>query len=98
MARKLAERYPQIPVTILHSGEPPWMNARCYSMHLMAKAAKHDLLVATDADIPVGPEYLREMVAPFRDPQVGAALASIAARRLTAASARAWRRWVCPSR
>jgi ceramide glucosyltransferase len=42
-------------------------------MHLMAKAAKYELLVATDADIPVGPEYLREMVAPFSDPQVGAA-------------------------
>jgi ceramide glucosyltransferase len=73
VARKLAERYPRIPVTILNSGEPPWMNARCYSMHLMAKAAKYELLVATDADIPVGPEYLREMVAPFSDPQVGAA-------------------------
>jgi ceramide glucosyltransferase len=48
------------------------MNARCYSMHLMAEAARHDLLVMTDADVPVGPEYLREMVLPFRDPQVGA--------------------------
>jgi ceramide glucosyltransferase len=73
VAAKLAQRYPKIPVTILHSGEPPWMNARCYSMHLMAQAARYDLLVATDADIPVGPEYLREMVAPFRDPAVGAA-------------------------
>lgn len=73
LAAKLALRYPKIPVTILYSGEPPWMNARCYSMHLMAQAARYDLLVATDADIPVGPEYLREMVAPFRDPGVGAA-------------------------
>lgn len=73
VAAKLAERYPRISVTILHSGEPPWMNARCFSMHLMASSARHDLLVATDADIPVTPEYLREMVAPFRDPQVGAA-------------------------
>jgi ceramide glucosyltransferase len=73
VARKLAERYPKIPITILNSGEPPWMNARCYSMHLMAKAAKYDLLVATDADIPVGPDYLRKMVSCFRDPQVGAA-------------------------
>jgi ceramide glucosyltransferase len=73
VAHKLAERYPKIPVTILNSGEPPWMNARCYSMHLMAKASKYDLLVATDADIPVSPEYLREMVAPFSDPRVGAA-------------------------
>lgn len=73
VAAKLAARYPRIPVTILHSGEPPWMNARCYSMHLMAQAARYDLLVATDADIPVGPEYLRAMVAPFRDPGVGSA-------------------------
>jgi ceramide glucosyltransferase len=73
VAARLAQRYPHIPVTILHSGEPPWMNARCYSMHLMASSARYDLLVATDADIPVGPEYLREMVAPFRDPRVGAA-------------------------
>jgi len=73
VARNLAERYPRIPVTILNSGEPPWMNARCYSMHLMAKAARYDLLVATDADIPVGPEYLRKMVSSFRDPEVGAA-------------------------
>jgi ceramide glucosyltransferase len=73
VAAKLAKRYPRIPVTILHSGEPPWMNARCYSMHLMAQAARYDLLVATDADIPVGQEYLREMVRPFRDPAVGAA-------------------------
>ncbi len=73
VAAKLAKRYPKIPVTILHSGEPPWMNARCYSMHLMAQAARYDLLVATDADIPVVPQYLREIVAPFRDPAVGAA-------------------------
>lgn len=73
IARQLAVRYPKIPVRILTSGEPPWMNARCYSMHLLAAAARYELLVATDADVPAGPEYLRAMVAPFRDPAVGAA-------------------------
>ena len=73
IVRKLAARYPHIPVKILTSGEPPWMNARSYSMHLMAEAARHDLLVATDADVPAGPEYLRAMVAPFRNSEVGAA-------------------------
>ena len=73
IARKLAARYKQIPVRILTSGEPPWMNARSYSMHLMAEAARHDLLVATDADVPASPEYLRAMVAPFRNSEVGAA-------------------------
>jgi len=72
IARKLSARYPQIPVTILHSGEPPWINARCYSMHLMAEAAHYELLVASDADVPAGREYLREMVAPFKDEKIGA--------------------------
>jgi len=73
IARNLAARYPRIPVTFLASGEPPWINARCYSMSLMAEAARYDLLVATDADVPAVPSYLREMVAPFSDPSVGAA-------------------------
>jgi len=72
MAAEMAKQYPSIPVTILHSGEPPWQNARCYSMHLMAEAAKHDLMVLTDADVPVTPGYLKEMVKPFGDPAVGA--------------------------
>jgi ceramide glucosyltransferase len=72
IARQLSARYPHIPVKFLNSGEPPWMNARCYSNHLMVQAAQHDLLVIADADVPVRPEYLREMVAPFRDPAVGA--------------------------
>jgi ceramide glucosyltransferase len=72
VARKLADRYPQIPVKFLNSGEPPWMNARCYSNHLMVEAAEHEILIIADADVPVRPEYLREMVAPFRNPVVGA--------------------------
>ena len=73
VARKLSARYPHVPVRILTSGEPPWLNARCYSMSLMAEAAHHDLLVLTDADVPVAPGYLREMVRPFRDAKIGAA-------------------------
>jgi ceramide glucosyltransferase len=71
VARKLAGRHPEIPVRILTSGEPPWLNARCYSLSLMAKAAQHDILAMTDADIPAKPDYLRNMVAPFRDEKIG---------------------------
>jgi ceramide glucosyltransferase len=71
IARKVAARHPEIPVQILTSGEPPWLNARCYSLSLMSHAAKHDILVMTDADIPVKPDYLRNMVAPFRDEKIG---------------------------
>jgi ceramide glucosyltransferase len=70
-ARRVAQKYPQVPVQFLTSGEPPWLNARCYSLSLMAKAARHDILVMTDADIPAPPDYLRSVVAPFRDEKIG---------------------------
>ena len=44
---------------------------RSTSSARMARAARHDLLVLSDADIRVGPGYLRSVAAPFRDPQVG---------------------------
>ncbi len=33
--------------------------------------AKHDLIIVCDSDIRVSPDYLREVAAPFADPQVG---------------------------
>jgi ceramide glucosyltransferase len=38
----------------------------------MFGAARHDILISADADGLVGPSYLREVVAPFSDPKVGA--------------------------
>jgi ceramide glucosyltransferase len=35
--------------------------------------ARHDMLVITDGDVRVRPDYLRSVVGPFRDPKVGAA-------------------------
>jgi ceramide glucosyltransferase len=71
IARKVAERHPEIPVRILTSGEPPWLNARCYSLSLMVEAAQHDIMVMTDPDIPVKADYLRSLVAPFSDEKIG---------------------------
>ncbi len=33
--------------------------------------AKHEIIIVCDSDIRVGPDYLREVCAPFADPQVG---------------------------
>jgi len=38
----------------------------------MAAAAKNDLLVITDSDVLVKPDFLMEVVTPFNDPEVGA--------------------------
>ncbi len=71
IARDLSEKYPSVPVRIMTSGEPPWPNARCFSMNTMKSAARHDILVITDSDVRVEPEYLRAVVEPFRQDQTG---------------------------
>lgn len=38
----------------------------------LSAEARHELLVINDSDIRVGPDYLRSVVAPFRDAEVGA--------------------------
>jgi ceramide glucosyltransferase len=37
----------------------------------MAEAAAHEILVTTDSDVEVAPNYLREIVPPLLDPKVG---------------------------
>jgi ceramide glucosyltransferase len=70
-ARRIAARFPHIPARILTCGEPPWPNARTYSLEIMRRAARHPILVASDSDVSVGPDYLRSVVAPLHDPKAG---------------------------
>ena len=72
VARRVAARYPAVKVCFLTSGEPVYANAKVASLAVMAKAAANDLLVISDSDVSVQPHYLREVVAPFTDPMVGA--------------------------
>jgi len=73
VGRKVAARHPAAPVRYFTSGQPPWPNARCYSLSVMAPNAAHDLLVITDSDVLVTPSFLREIAKSFRDGTVGAA-------------------------
>jgi ceramide glucosyltransferase len=70
VVREVCARYPHIPTRILVTGTP-WPNPVVYSFHCMAQAAAHDILVTTDSDVEVSPRYLREIVPPLLDPQVG---------------------------
>ena len=71
VARRVAERFPLVKTRILTSGEPPWPNARTFSLEIMRREARYPILVASDSDVCVGPDYLSSVVAPLRDPQVG---------------------------
>jgi ceramide glucosyltransferase len=70
VVREVCARYPQIRTRILITGTP-WPNPVVYSFHCLAEVAAHDILVTTDSDVEVGPRYLREIVPPLLDPQVG---------------------------
>ena len=70
VVRGVCARYPQIPSRVLVTGAP-WPNPVVHSFHCMAQVAEHDILVTTDSDVEVSPSYLREIVPPMLDPQVG---------------------------
>jgi ceramide glucosyltransferase len=70
-ARRVAARFPHVKARILTCGEPPWPNARTFSLEIMRREALYPILVASDSDVRVGPDYLASVVAPLADPQVG---------------------------
>jgi ceramide glucosyltransferase len=71
-ARRVAARYPHIPVKFVLTGEPWHINAKVSTLELMEKAAAHDIFVVSDSDVCVTPDYIREVATPFARKEVGA--------------------------
>jgi ceramide glucosyltransferase len=71
VVNQLRRRYPEVKVRCVFSGDPIWPNPRVYSEHKMIAAAEYDYLVIGDSDVRVPRDYLRNIVAPLRDPEVG---------------------------
>ncbi|GGH14895.1 ceramide glucosyltransferase [Silvibacterium dinghuense] len=71
-ARRVAARYPHIPVKYVLTGEPWHINAKVCTLELMERAAAYDIFIVSDSDVRVTPNYLREVAAPFADSKVGA--------------------------
>jgi ceramide glucosyltransferase len=73
VAERCRARYPDIPSRLLVTGEPPYPNAKVYSLDRMLAAASHDLIVMSDSDIRVDPAMLATLAAEFADPALGMA-------------------------
>lgn len=73
VVRKLQKRYPEIPSRLIITGEPPYPNAKVYSLSKMLEAASYDLVVMSDSDIRVDRDLLHKIAAEFRDPEIGVA-------------------------
>ena len=72
-ARRVAARYPHIPAKFLSTGgQPDYINAKVASMEAMEAVAAHEIMVISDSDVRVTPDYLRSVALPFANQQVGA--------------------------
>jgi len=70
---KLRREYPRVPAQLLVTGEPPYPNAKAFSLDRMLQAAANDLVVMSDSDTRVTPDLLRTVSAEFLDKQLGVA-------------------------
>ena len=69
--RRVMAEFPQRRIRILSGAPQLGTNRKVNNLVLLAREARHDFLAQSDADVRVGPNYLREVMAPFADPAVG---------------------------
>ena len=73
LARRLAAEYPTIATRFITCGEPQFPNAKMWSMAALGRAAAHEVLVTSDADARIEPDYLRRCVQALADGSVALA-------------------------
>jgi len=71
VVEKLQREYTNVTSRLLITGEPPYPNAKVFSLDRMLDASAHELLVMSDSDIRVTPGMLRTIAAEFQDPKLG---------------------------
>ncbi len=72
VARRIVESFPNANPTLVIDPRVDVANHKMANVLNMMSHAKHDLIVVADSDVCVDRFYLRRIVAPFSDPQVGA--------------------------
>jgi ceramide glucosyltransferase len=71
VVEQLRKEYSHVPSQLLITGEPPYPNAKVFSLDRMMAVAANDLLVMSDSDIRVTPDMLRTVAAEFQDTSLG---------------------------
>lgn len=72
LIRKIIAEFPQKRIRLFTYAKYLGANRKVNKLAMLVREARHDVLVLTDGDVRVDPDYLREVVAPLRDKKVGA--------------------------
>ena len=70
IVRRLERDFPHLDI-VLAVGSLPGANRKIANVLQMMRHARHDVLVLSDADVRVRPDYLAAVVTPLADPDVG---------------------------
>jgi ceramide glucosyltransferase len=69
---RLMATYPEKSIRVLHGSGRVATNDKTAKLSRLVSEAKYEHVVISDSDVRVRPDYLREVIAPMRDPKVGA--------------------------
>jgi ceramide glucosyltransferase len=69
---QLARDFPEQSIRIILGSERAGANDKVAKLARLVGEASYETLVISDSDVRVGPEYLRTVIAPLKDPKVGA--------------------------
>jgi ceramide glucosyltransferase len=71
IVRELIEKNPGRDAQFVVCAESPGANGKVSTLIQLERLAKHPLILVSDADVRVPPDFLANIVAPLRDPQTG---------------------------
>jgi ceramide glucosyltransferase len=63
--------FPSRSIRLLIGSDPIGASDKVNKMSRMAREARHEILLVSDSDVRVEPEFLRAVAEPFRDPNAG---------------------------
>jgi len=72
LIRRLMAEFPALRIRLVSGAAQVGANRKVNNLIALAGEARHEIMVLTDGDVRVSPNYLREVVAPFADAKVGA--------------------------
>jgi ceramide glucosyltransferase len=68
---KAIRDFPERRILLLVGSDPLGASDKVNKLCRMAREARHDMVIVSDSDVRVEPGFLRAVVGPFRDPEVG---------------------------